>query len=145
MFDKFITEVSGIKPSQCSCNTCKDMCHTAPCIGTPEEMAALVTAGFKDDLINTTIKHEKVKVTLGMPSVTIIGIKFDNKKQKCVMLNDDGLCKLHSLGLKPTEGRFANCKTTELKPNKISPFQAVLLTWKRYILINSNNGKTIKY
>ena len=100
------------KETVCSCQKCKDMCKT-PCIGTPEEMLAISKAGFSKRLAVTSWAtglilgtHDRV--------VTIIAPLFDQKKGFCTFYQD-GMCELHSLGLKPTEGRYANCKEKKVK------------------------------
>ena len=104
--------IENYKESECSCDTCKSMCKT-PCIGTPEEMLAISKAGFSKRLAVTSWAtglilgtHDRV--------VTIIAPLFDQKKGFCTFYQD-GMCELHSLGLKPTEGRYANCKEKKVK------------------------------
>lgn len=104
--------IENYKESECSCDTCKNMCKT-PCIGTPEEMLAISKAGFSKRLAVTSWAtglilgtHDRV--------VTIIAPLFDQKKGFCTFYQD-GMCELHSLGLKPTEGRYANCKEKKVK------------------------------
>lgn len=98
--------------SVCSCDTCKNMCKT-PCIGTPEEMLAISKAGFSDRL---ALSSWAAGLILGTHDrvVTIIAPLFDQKKGFCTFYQH-GKCELHSLGLKPTEGRYANCKEKKIK------------------------------
>lgn len=104
--------IETYKESECSCDTCKSMCKT-PCIGTPEEMLAISRAGFSDRL---ALSSWAAGLILGTHNhvVTIIAPLFDQKKGFCTFYQD-GMCELHSLGLKPTEGRYANCKEKNIK------------------------------
>lgn len=40
-----ISVKSGIRPSECSCEKCKNLCRT-PCLGTPEDINKLLEAGY---------------------------------------------------------------------------------------------------
>lgn len=40
----------NILPSECACKDCFQMCH-APCCGTPDDMQALIDAGYGDRLM----------------------------------------------------------------------------------------------
>ena len=134
-----IIATTGIAQTNCSCKKCVSMCKTAPCIGTPLEMEAIMNAGFGDNLIKTTIAAPIVKETLGIPFITILGIKFDNKKKRCSMLDGDNKCTLHNFGLKPSEGKLADCKRTHAVEGKPSPLQAILMIWNQFNTVNKLN------
>lgn len=51
VFEK-IARQTGRKPVECSCGLCKAMCHT-PCLGTPQDILALIDAGYADKLCYT--------------------------------------------------------------------------------------------
>ena len=125
--------IENYKESECSCDTCKNMCKT-PCIGTPEEMLAISKAGFTKRLAVTSWAtglilgtHDRV--------VTIIAPLFDQKKGFCTFYQD-GMCELHSLGLKPTEGRYANCKEKKVKTLeelKGTPLLKCIASWEGFL------------
>ena len=124
--------IENYKESEYSCDTCKSMCKT-PCIGTPEEMLAISKAGFSKRLAVTSWAtglilgtHDRV--------VTIIAPLFDQKKGFCTFYQD-GMCELHSLGLKPTEGRYASCKEKKVKTIeelKKTPLLKCIDAWDRF-------------
>src|ERR1700722_14752638 len=96
-----ISKMSGCKPNACSCNKCSDMCRRQVCIGTPNDMLTVANNGFSEYLVSSLWL---VGLQIGIPPMEMVQIKFDTKKRRCSMLTDEGLCKLHDLGLKPTEG-----------------------------------------
>lgn len=110
-----IKEATGLNDFDCSCNKCKAMCKTAPCMGTPSEMIKLIEAGFVDKL-QLTIDFACMRYGLG--PVEMIMPLFNEEKQRCTFLNENDLCMLHDLKLKPSEGRLANCNLDTALPGK---------------------------
>lgn len=99
---KELEKLSLVSESFCSCNTCKKMCVDNPCIGTPKDIQKIIDAGFKKYLSSTIWA---VSIRFGELPINIIApLRLPTG---CAFLNEDGLCKLHDLGLKPTEGRLA--------------------------------------
>jgi hypothetical protein len=95
------------KPSNCSCNKCKAMCKTAPCFGTPSDIALIFLAGHGHKLALTTWAGA---LKLGIMKIyEMIQPKFDETTKRCVFLNKDDLCDLHDVKLKPIGGKLANC------------------------------------
>ena len=97
--------MNNYKENECSCKVCQSMCKT-PCIGTPIEMGAILVAGFRDRLSLTGWAYGKI-VGTHSEIIPIIAPEFDEKRNCCTFFKD-GKCELHSLGLKPMEGRYAN-------------------------------------
>ena len=96
---------SGRKPTVCSCERCKNQCRT-PCLGTPEDIAKLIDAGYKDRLAPTEWwAGAVIGITKG--PVMMIQAMVD-KNGWCTFRCPDGLCELHDKGLKPTEGRLSH-------------------------------------
>lgn len=126
--EEIIKQLTGYEPTTCSCNTCKTMCKTAPCIGTPEEMIKIIEAGFVSKLIVTGYA---AGIKYGAPAMDIIAPDFNNGR--CAFLNENDLCELHDLKLKPAEGCFANCNHTHIKDGKMHPVVAILFTWAKDI------------
>lgn len=85
----------------CKCDACKQMCRRSVCFGTPNDILQLINGGFEDKL--------QVSYWLDLewnghwPLIT--PIQLDNG---CIFLTTDGLCHLHDLKLKPTEGRLSH-------------------------------------
>lgn len=119
--------------TECSCDICKSMCKT-PCIGTPEEMLAIAKAGYANRL---AVSSWAVGLILGTHNhiVPLIAPLFDEKKGFCTFYQD-GKCELHSLGLKPTEGRYANCKEKKIKTLeelKETPLMKCIESWEGFL------------
>jgi hypothetical protein len=102
-FDKIVRK-TGKKPVSCKCETCKVQCRKAPCIGTPEDIEKIINADGR-------------YYYLLADSVWASGVPFGIAPKDFIaplMLKDgcgffvNGLCILHDLGLKPTEGRLSH-------------------------------------
>lgn len=112
-----IMRKTGKKSISCKCELCKMQCRT-PCKGTPEDMEAIIKAGFDDRIMLT----ECLGVKLFTP-------RYDREKKSCTFFTN-GLCELHDLGLKPTEGKLSHHSTTaeNFNINK-SLTKAILKEW----------------
>lgn len=106
-YDK-IARLTGLKPTQCNCPQCQNMCHV-PCLGTPEDIEKLVDAGYTSRLQPTEWLVGKL-VGLTNRSITMIQPKVE--KGWCTFYHN-GLCELHDKGLKPTEGRLCYHDVTD--------------------------------
>jgi hypothetical protein len=102
-----IARVSGCSENACACDKCKSMCRKTPCIGTPSDILKIARAGYLDSLVCTTWA---AGIPYGLPPVEMVQPRYDEEKKACTFFTYDGKCVLHDLGLKPTEGRLANCK-----------------------------------
>lgn len=98
----------------CSCKTCVKMCEHRPCWGTPEEIKKIIDAGYGSRLMMdywVGVGEEDTDV----PSPAIVG--YEGRRApfipqgRCTFLNAENLCELHDKGLKPLEGRVADCKS----------------------------------
>lgn len=109
-----------LKPNSCSCNKCKNMCKTCPCLGTPEDIYKLVVSGYGNRLSRTTYVTGMIMGAIDRP-ISMVQPLFDEEKNQCTFLNSDGLCELHDLGLKPTEGKLVSCT-----PEVVSDFKETI-------------------
>ena len=48
-----IIRITGRKPVACRCASCRNQCKRAPCLGTPQDIWALIEAGYEDKLAVT--------------------------------------------------------------------------------------------
>jgi hypothetical protein len=103
-----IAKQTGKKPMQCDCEQCKHMCHT-PCLGTPQDILALINAGYSDKLCYT---EWIAGMIIGFTSDSIAMVQIKKEGEWCVFFHD-GKCELHEKGLKPTEGRLAYHEVSE--------------------------------
>ena len=117
--------------NSCSCEMCKKMCQTTPCIGTPKDIEKIIDAGFKDKL---SITGWATGLMIGTHSeiINIIAPKYDDKNKACSFY-ENGLCKLHDLNLKPTEGKYATHIKSELtlEEFKKSPLYQCINEWEK--------------
>lgn len=123
-----------MKETDCSCNACKKMCTHSPCIGTLEEMVKIAYALGTDDLIPTSIldpvthQMKDIIALRGTPWKPDPNMQYN--AMKCCMQDEQGLCKLHKLNLKPSEGRLIHHTTTQEENFQIR--HDLLETWTKY-------------
>lgn len=128
---------AGKKISFCKCNQCKKQCET-PCLGTPSDIEKIIDAGFKKEMFVT---HWCAGMMMGITNSPVVMIQAEQvaEKNACTFF-ENGLCKLHDLGLKPTEGKLSHHST------KIEDFKANRsLSWliaKEWL--DPKNTETIK-
>lgn len=99
----------------CQCDKCKAMCSYCPCMGTVEEIQALIDAGHGDKLMlreGTFLEWHPIEtktVSVLMPAIVgFEGRSVDSfETGECVFFSEDK-CMLHDSGTKPIEGRLAN-------------------------------------
>jgi len=123
--------IDGYKPHNCSCSKCKSMCLASPCFPTPEEVVRLQKMGFGSDLMFTMFVNQN---TLEIYSLVAPKSTDDVLFDRCTFHNSKGLCELHELGLKPTEGRLAN--HDQPHSATVTLRNAVCETWKSELGIN---------
>ena len=104
-----IMRKTGRKPIECKCQKCKQQCKT-PCLGTPEDIRRLIKAGYKERL---AITHWWVGIARGKLDFPVIMIQARQEENGYCTFFRDGLCELHDLGLKPTEGRLSHHSITK--------------------------------
>ena len=101
--------------SSCACEVCKDMCRRRPCWPKPQEAQALIDKGFGARLmLDWWVGDGKDGGNIYLISPAIKGYEEcrapANPVGQCTFLKKNCLCELHSLGLKPFEGRVAHHK-----------------------------------
>ncbi len=104
-----IMRKTGRRPIECKCQKCKQQCKT-PCLGTPEDILRLIKAGYKERL---AITHWWVGIARGKLDFPVIMIQARQEENGYCTFFRDGLCELHDLGLKPTEGRLSHHSITK--------------------------------
>ncbi len=106
-----IMAISGATISECSCDKCKGLCRT-PCLGTPEDIAKLIEAGYGDRLAPSLWCVGMLTGLIKEPIKLMAPVL--EKNGWCTFRTQEGLCELHDKGLKPLEGKLASCRP---KPN----------------------------
>ena len=104
-----IMRKTGRRPIECKCQKCKQQCKT-PRLGTPEDILRLIKAGYKERL---AITHWWVGIARGKLDFPVIMIQARQEENGYCTFFHDGLCELHDLGLKPTEGRLSHHSITK--------------------------------
>lgn len=104
VFERIAKQV-GRKPISCNCEICRSMCLRVPCLGTPQDILALIDSGYKDKVCYTEWAAGMIYGHTRVP-IPMVQIKAYNDG-RCVFFQD-GKCELHDKGLKPTEGRLAS-------------------------------------
>ena len=122
-------ELLLIPECECRCKLCREACEEAPCWGTPMEIEDLINAGYGKYLAAYIVEPGSYNIAnyRGAEPVTVIApaqhgrTRYTNKSSirssfrgRCVFLHGKGtheICEIHSVGLKPTEGRITSHKT----------------------------------
>ena len=131
IFDKIAKQV-GKQPISCNCDKCKQMCQRTPCLGTPQDILAIIEAGYVDKVCYTEWAAGIVLGHIKEPIPMVqIKTKDGNRDNSCVFYND-GQCDLHESGLKPTEGKLAHHEVDaiELRPEYNLTYQ-VAIEWTK--------------
>lgn len=117
------------RPTECSCHICKTMCNRSPCLGTPQDILRLAEAGYASLLVPTWYEGLCEFGIPGIPMVQLGGIDMkENGHSTCPLWDKGtGLCTVHARGLKPIDGRFADCATAH--PVFTSSTWVASLTW----------------
>ncbi len=103
-----IIHVTGRVPCECRCERCRNQCRT-PCLGTPQDILRLVESGYGNRLEPSLWA---VGMMLGRFPFPIPMIQARQESDGFCTFFHDGLCELHSLGLKPTEGTLSHHSIT---------------------------------
>ncbi len=109
-----VLTVSGGAFQACSCAECVAMCKRRPCWPTPDDAQRLVEAGYADRLMVDWWFDREQNTTIYLLTPAIAGREGGeapvHPEGQCTFLNEAGLCQLHDLSLKPTEGQLALCQ-----------------------------------
>lgn len=100
--------------SMCACEECQAMCRRRPCWPTPFDAEKIIAAGMADRLMLDWWYDNAQDTTVYVLTPAISGRERGQSPAiptgACTFLNQSGLCDLHDLGLKPTEGRESLCR-----------------------------------
>lgn len=106
-------KLSDIPVTTCACSKCVKMCEERPCWPTPDEAKAIIDAGLGNRLMSDWWA-DSTTGDIHIISPAISG--YEGKGApfwptgRCTFLTQDNKCELHDIGLKPIEGRVADCK-----------------------------------
>jgi hypothetical protein len=80
VFNRIARQV-GKQPISCNCEKCRQMCQRTPCLGTPQDILALIEAGYVDKLCYTEWAAGIVLGHIKHP-IEMIQIKSKGKKKR---------------------------------------------------------------
>lgn len=95
-----------MEETACACDTCKNMCKKQPCIGTPDDILKIIEAGHAKNLAQSTWMVGLLSGDVDKPVHMIQPLALEDGS--CAFLDDNDLCTLHDLDLKPTEGKLSH-------------------------------------
>src|SRR5512143_828032 len=102
-----------VQPQACACPECIAMCQRRPCWPTPDDVQRLIETGYADQLMVDWWFDRDQNKTLYLLTPAIAGHESGEASAypagPCTFHDEAGLCRLHDLGLKPTEGQLALC------------------------------------
>lgn len=120
-----LIRLEDIPEAECDCWFCVSGCTRHPCRPTPAEAQALIHAGYGFRLMQEEWQYDKLmdspfiekpKNREGSIYLLLPAIRGSEGRVapwfpvgRCTFLTIDGKCELHSLGLKPIEGRKVIC------------------------------------
>lgn len=106
VYSKIIRK-TGKKPIECKCSLCKSQCKRQ-CLGTPDDIKNIIEAGYGNRIMAINWDGAK-QMGIYDKTIPIFTPLYDREKQSCTFFTN-GLCELHDLGLKPTEGKLSHHK-----------------------------------
>ena len=116
-----------MQESVCACDKCKKMCLTQPCLGTPDDIYKIIAAGHSSKLSLSYWLTGMVTDSFDRPVQMIQPKALEDGS--CAFLDDQNLCTLHDLGLKPTEGKVAIHSEKPVNDFKQTINYKVAMTW----------------
>lgn len=103
-----ISRKTGRKLSFCKCNECKKQCAT-PCLGTPNDIEKIIDAGYGHKIFATDWWVGVIMKATNRP-IFMFQAELVEETGFCTFF-ENGLCKIHDAGLKPTEGKLSHHST----------------------------------
>ena len=97
-----------MKPVSCSCHKCRTMCARSTCVPTPEQARELIRRGYGARLATYEFRLGGPKLVAPAPRGREGARGLPDTLQGACTFYRDGLCELHTLGLKPLEGQLAH-------------------------------------
>lgn len=129
------TLTDPLAETSCDCERCKAMCRNCPCIGTPEEIQAIIAAEYSNRLMldwkNPAGTMRERPITIEVIRPAIVGSENDRApfwpQGACAFLDEENHCILHDPGLKPLEGRLAH--HDDSKPSQRQVNRDIVKEW----------------
>jgi hypothetical protein len=106
---------------ECDCAECRQMCASSTCMPTPEEAKCLMRAGLAGRLASYRWRYPSGREirSVGPAPAGLEGARdLVSTRIGACTFHQRGLCELHGLGLKPSEGRLAH-HTRPFRPIRV--------------------------
>lgn len=107
--------------SECDCPKCSSMCHS-PCTGTPDDIKAIIDAGYGDRLCLDDWPGEVADIHPALKGYESGKAPFNTSSSLGCSFWKEGKCELHDKGLKPLGGKYAHHDMLSENWIKIKPF-----------------------
>lgn len=122
--EKLVALITPRKPSACTCETCRQMCKRAPCLGTPQDIERLICLGLGGSMARTLWAAVDGAPLIEMVQLRGLDMQPDGATTCCMFNRATERCMIHAQ--KPTEGSLSFHEPTSMLD---SPTLAVALTW----------------
>lgn len=110
-----------ILTTECDCEKCSFMCH-APCCGTPNDMKLLIEAGYGKRLMYDDLPGGEAMLKPALKGYEGRRSPWEvSSKQGCTFWKEKK-CELHSLGLKPIQGKLAHHSLNKSENDEIGDY-----------------------
>lgn len=126
----------NVQPSECDCIRCSSMCH-APCCGTPKDFERLMDAGYGKRLMYDDLPGGATMLKPALKGYEGLTAPWKTYSHMGCTFWENGLCQLHTSGLKPSQGKLALHDQSEEDQAHIADF--LDKSWKA-----KNAKKTLK-
>ena len=133
-----------VLPSTCDCERCSNMCR-APCCGTPDEMLALIKAGFANRLCFDNLDFCPDDIHPALKGYEGGLASYQTYSNLGCTFWKEGKCELHSLGLKPMGGRYSHHDLSSDDWNKVVTFITKSWETKKAAKVIDIWKKLVKY
>jgi|SRR5580692_957370 hypothetical protein len=97
----------NINYSECSCVKCSFMCQ-APCCGTPDDIELLIEKGYANRLMFDDLPGGENMIKPALKGHEGKMSPWNTFSREGCTFWSDGKCELHTLGLKPSQGKLCH-------------------------------------
>lgn len=120
--------MAEIKLYECDCDRCSSMCH-APCCGTPEDIKRLIENGYASRLMLDDLPGGADMIKPALKGYEGKESPWEVASRAGCTFWKEGKCELHSLGLKPLQGKASHHDLDDEEIEKIGEY--INSTWQK--------------
>ncbi len=111
----------SVQPTECDCARCSKMCHS-PCCGIPEDFEVLINNGYASRLMLDDWPDGETMLKPALKGYEGEIAPWETGTTEGCTFWKEGKCELHSLGLKPIQGRLALHGHSQSQLDEITTF-----------------------